>query len=167
MVPPPWLYYHKTVRHNVKVPTGPGYSLICSPGSVDLFLVVENAMNCSHEQRLECPYGLFAVCATCEVNKGLKFDSDKPRWDLLPLEPIKEVVDVLTFGAKKYGPHNWRNVQDAHNRYYSALMRHIVKFESGEANDPETGLSHLAHAMCNLVFLYELSNEPAKADDTQ
>ena len=34
--------------------------------------------------------------------KGLKFDTDKLRWDLLPMEVIEECVKILTFGAKKY-----------------------------------------------------------------
>ena len=39
---------------------------------------------------------------------GLKFDSEKPRMDLLPPKAIFEVAKVLGFGAEKYGPENWR-----------------------------------------------------------
>jgi hypothetical protein len=91
---------------------------------------------------------------------GLKYDSDKPRWDLLPLSLIEETVQVLTFGAKKYGPNNWKQVQDGFDRYYSALMRHIVAYKNGELYDQESKLSHLAHAMCNLIFLSELQEWP-------
>jgi hypothetical protein len=94
--------------------------------------------------------------------KGLKFDGGKTRWDLLPLEPIKETVDVLTFGASKYGPENWRNVPDGFNRYFAALMRHIVAYKSGELYDQESGFSHIAHAICNLIFLSELQEWPDK-----
>jgi hypothetical protein len=87
---------------------------------------------------------------------GLKYDGDKPKWELLPLSLINETVKVLTMGAKKYGPNNWQKVENADERYYAALMRHIVAYREGESIDPESGLSHLAHAMCNLIFLSEL-----------
>jgi hypothetical protein len=97
----------------------------------------------------------------CRIPKsvGKKFDDDKLRWDLLPLKPIEDVVKVLTFGAKKYGPENWRKVEDGVDRYYAACMRHIVAHKMGEKNDPESNLSHLAHAICNLIFMQELDHE--------
>jgi hypothetical protein len=91
------------------------------------------------------------------MSDGKKFDGEKPRWDLLPIGPIEKTVDVLTFGAKKYGPNNWQGVDHANDRYFSALMRHITAWRKGEANDQETGINHLAHAICNLIFLYELN----------
>jgi hypothetical protein len=114
-------------------------------------------MQCPYEPTCkECPSDGKA-CVECSNNKeGLKFDYNKPRWDLLPLDPIKEVVNALTYGAQKYGPENWRNVKNARSRYYSALMRHVVAWEAGEALDFESGISHIAHAICNLIFLYEL-----------
>jgi hypothetical protein len=96
------------------------------------------------------------------TSEGLKFDSDKPRWDLLPLKPIEDIVKVLSFGAKKYGPDNWRVVANAKERYFAALMRHIVAYRNGEGTDPESGLSHIAHALCNLTFLYELEGSNDK-----
>jgi hypothetical protein len=88
--------------------------------------------------------------------KGIKFDEEKLRWDLLPLDLVNETVKVLTLGAKKYGPNNWQKVTDGIDRYYAALMRHITAYRSGEFLDDESGLTHLAHAMCNLIFLYAL-----------
>lgn len=88
-----------------------------------------------------------------DLGPGLKFDQDKTRWDLLPTECIEDVVKILTFGASKYGPNNWQNVTPFEDRYYAAAMRHIVSWRQGEKEDPESGLNHLAHAMCNLVFL--------------
>ena len=88
--------------------------------------------------------------------EGLKFDGGKPRYDLLPPAPVDNLVKVLTFGADKYAPDNWRHVDDANNRYYSALLRHVQAWRQGESLDSESNLPHLAHAMCNLVFLMEL-----------
>lgn len=80
---------------------------------------------------------------------------DKLRWDLLPLSLIKEVVYVFHFGSRKYQPNTWQNLPDGYNRYKAAMFRHIEAFESGEINDKESGLCHLAHAAWNaLAMLY-------------
>jgi predicted GNAT superfamily acetyltransferase len=84
---------------------------------------------------------------------GKKFDQTKIRWDLLPLNPIRQVVEVLTFGAKKYEPNNWQNVKDGINRYYGATLRHITDWREGEKLDQESGIHHLAHAICNLIYI--------------
>lgn len=86
---------------------------------------------------------------------GLKFDSGKPDWSLLPMECIEEVVEILGFGRDKYGRDNWKllNSEEDLNRIYSAMIRHIVSYKSGDKIDSESGMSHLAHAMCNMVFL--------------
>ena len=89
------------------------------------------------------------------IEKGKKYDSDKPHLYLLPPKTLYEVGKVLTFGAEKYDPHNWRKVDDLQNRYSSAAMRHILAHIDGEDLDEETGLSHLAHAICCLMFKLE------------
>lgn len=85
--------------------------------------------------------------------EGLKFDSEKDRWELLPVNGVRQIVKVLTFGAKKYGAENWRLVDNHRRRYYAAAMRHLTAWYEGEENDPETGFSHLAHAGCCILFL--------------
>ena len=84
---------------------------------------------------------------------GKKFDDTKPKWNLLPLSPIAEVVNVLTFGANKYGPNNWQLLPDFNERYFAATMRHLFAWREGETHDPESGLHHLAHAATNIIFL--------------
>ena len=86
----------------------------------------------------------------------VKHDQEKPRWDLLPMEALAPIVDVLTFGARKYAPDGWRTVPEWRRRYYAALLRHLVAWWRGEKVDPESGLSHLAHAGCCLLFLISL-----------
>lgn len=85
--------------------------------------------------------------------EGVKFDGGKPQWSLLPFKALREVVDVLTYGAKKYAPDNWKKVPNAKQRYIDAGFRHFTAYASGEALDPETGKSHLAHAICCLLYL--------------
>lgn len=87
------------------------------------------------------------------MKKGVKHDTGKPRWDLLPLRSVDPIVQVLTFGAVKYGPGNWKHVRPFRARYFSALMRHLEAWQGGQRLDPETGLPHLAHAGCCLLFL--------------
>lgn len=90
--------------------------------------------------------------------EGEKFDQEKPDWSLLPVQPIEDTVKVLTFGAKKYSRDNWKRVPNAGDRYYAAAMRHLIAWRKGEKLDEETGLSHLSHCICCLIFLHELEN---------
>lgn len=84
---------------------------------------------------------------------GTKFDAEKDRWDLLPLDIIREVVHVFTLGAKKYSVNNWKLVENGRERYYSALLRHLEKWQSGESHDPEWNTPHLAHIIFNAIAL--------------
>lgn len=84
---------------------------------------------------------------------GLKYDSNKPRYSLLPPNTLLNVVQVLEYGAIKYEPNNWRHVADARTRYYDAAMRHIDDWWNGSEIDEESSLPHLAHAICCLLFL--------------
>lgn len=87
----------------------------------------------------------------------IKHDYGKPKWSLMPWDAARQVVAVLTFGAQKYPPRNWE-AGAAYSRYFDALQRHVTAWWAGETNDPETGLHHLAHAGCCMLFLlaYEL-----------
>ena len=84
---------------------------------------------------------------------GAKHDGGKLRYSLLPKGTITEVLKVLEFGAKKYAPDNWMKVDNARTRYYDAALRHITAWHEGEKFDQETGVSHIAHALCCLHFL--------------
>lgn len=87
--------------------------------------------------------------------KGRKYDGGKLEYGLLPPLALEEVVRVLTFGAEKYERGNWKYVKDSKRRYFDALQRHLWAWKQGEQNDVESGMNHLAHAMCCLMFLYE------------
>jgi len=91
--------------------------------------------------------------------EGKKYDQDKMRYDLVPFRGLDEVVRVLTYGAQKYSPDNWRKVERAEERYPAAALRHISAYLQGEPYDPETGISHLAHAVCSLLFVLTLEEE--------
>jgi len=91
------------------------------------------------------------------MDRGVKYDGDKPRWELLMehLGPeVESVVRVLTHGAAKYpSDDNWKHVEPLRGRYLGALMRHVAAWAGGEVTDPESGEPHLAHAVCCALFL--------------
>lgn len=87
---------------------------------------------------------------------GVKFDEDKPDYSLIPPNALEEVVKALTYGAKKYDRDNWKKVKYALPRYFAAAQRHIWQIQKGEKFDSETGIHHMAHAICCLMFFIEL-----------
>lgn len=91
------------------------------------------------------------------ANGGVKYDGDKVRMDLLDAYAIEQLSAVLTFGATKYAAHNWRK-GIAKSRLIAAAFRHLFAYLRGEDKDPETGLSHAAHAMCCCMFLLGLEH---------
>jgi len=100
------------------------------------------------------------------MKKGVKHDQKKERWDLLPWICIQEVVKVLTFGCVKYSDNNWQQVEDPRKRYFSAAHRHLYAWARGYEKDDQSKLPHLAHAVCNLLFLlwFDLTDKLVKRD---
>ena len=84
---------------------------------------------------------------------GEKADAEKPRFDLIPLDMLTGAARVMGFGARKYSDNGWKTVPDAKRRYFAACMRHLAAWQAGEKVDPETGESHLDHALCCLIIL--------------
>lgn len=71
-------------------------------------------------------------------------------------EVMKAIQDVLQYGVEKYGKKDsWQQVENAQQRYVSALYRHlvVVKTEGEDVMDDESGLYHLSHVLCNAMFL--------------
>lgn len=99
------------------------------------------------------------------MSEGEKFDQDKPDWSLLKLKSLEGMVEVLTFGAKKYDRDNWQLVEGGEDRYLAALMRHLTAYQNGEGLDEESGLPHLYHAQCCLHFLTWFAYERTIQED--
>ncbi len=98
------------------------------------------------------------------IPRAKRFDSGKPRLDLVPVSTIQGLAEVLTFGAEKYGDNNWRNGMKF-SRAYASLMRHLLAYWSGQDNDLESGLPHLHHVLCNVAFLVEYTKTHPELDD--
>lgn len=97
---------------------------------------------------------------TVDDGKGgyKKFDNGKPELKYILDTPLStaEIAKVRKFGDDKYGRLNWYKCDNA-ERYISAVLRHLfANGDQGITKDPESGLDHLAHALCSLQFFYEL-----------
>ncbi len=97
--------------------------------------------------------------------KGRKDNEGKLRWDLLPLEPIQEVVKAFTYGAKKYSENNWQKVENFNEAYYAALMRHLYDWRTGKTIDGESKLRTLSQVAWNALALLwkEMKEEEQKS----
>jgi hypothetical protein len=95
---------------------------------------------------------------------GLKYDQEKPDMSLLSSIAVVKMAEVLTFGKKKYTAHNWRK-GIIYSRLISAVFRHLYAWLKGESIDPESGISHLAHAAVNIMFLLEFEETRKDLDD--
>ena len=100
------------------------------------------------------------------ASAGRKDDAGKLRLDLIAPEFERGLAGVLTYGAEKYGSHNWAKGLK-YSRVYGAIRRHLLAWQMGEDLDPETGLPHLHHVACELMFLstYEARGMGKQWDD--
>lgn len=95
---------------------------------------------------------------------SMKHNEGKVRLHLVPPRFIVEVAKVREFGSQKYATWDWalgRNWTD----YHDAVQRHMLAWLAGEDCDPESGLSHLAHAATSLAFLIEFRATGAGCDN--
>ena len=95
---------------------------------------------------------------------GTKYDQEKPRMDLLDTQALIGVSNVLGFGAKKYAAHNWREGIN-YSRLIAAAYRHLSAINSGEDLDPESGLPHVDHLGCTVMFLSNMMKTRPDLDD--
>jgi hypothetical protein len=70
-----------------------------------------------------------------------------------------ELGKVMEYGSRKYGEHNWSKHADrwAWTQLIASALRHIYAWMSGQNNDKESGLPHLAHALANIAMLLDLT----------
>lgn len=95
---------------------------------------------------------------------GARFNSGKPDYSLIPLCTLDDEARVWMYGQKKYSSWNWAKGM-AWSIPLACLLRHMAAWQRGEENDKESGLPHLAHAMCNLRMLTLYSKTYQEGDD--
>lgn len=104
------------------------------------------------------------VLHNVENTEGVKYDSDKIQYSLIPPYALESVAKNLTAGLKKYpGRDNWKLVDNAKERYLDALYRHLEAHRKGEFIDSESSVEnmpHLAAVIANAMFLLEFELNP-------
>jgi hypothetical protein len=97
--------------------------------------------------------------------EAVKHDAGKAPLHLVDTYFIESTARVLEYGAHKYDAWNWARGTFEWSRLYSALQRHLQAFWAGEEIDPESGLPHLAHAACCLMFMHRYAASGMGHDD--
>lgn len=97
-------------------------------------------------------------------DKGLRFNEGKVRVDLAPAFAQEQYAKVLTKGAEKYADWNWAKGMKW-SKVLASLERHLQEIKAGRDIDPESGLLHSAHIMCNAAFLTEYYKIYPQGDD--
>jgi hypothetical protein len=86
------------------------------------------------------------------MEQAKRYNTGKLRWSLVDFKSLEEMVKVLEFGAKKYDDDNWKKGLP-YKEVCESAMRHLLAFMNGHTLDEETGLTHVAHVMTNMMFL--------------
>lgn len=95
---------------------------------------------------------------------GARFNTGKTRFDLIPMSSLRTAAEVLEYGTEKYAAWNWAKGMPW-SVPYACMMRHLDAWYRGEEIDPESGKSHLGHAMCNLLMLTHYEDFYPEGDD--
>lgn len=83
---------------------------------------------------------------------GLRFNDNKLRVDLIPVEWEVELARVHTAGSYKYFEKNWEKGMDW-NKVFASMRRHILLWRGGQDIDEETKCHHLAMVAWNALAL--------------
>lgn len=93
-----------------------------------------------------------------DFSSGMRRDiqEGKPRFDLIPIPPLRRLADLYARGAEKYGDRNWQlaNSEEECQRFLASAWRHFVNWAEGA----DTGEDEAAGAVWN-IFAYETTKE--------
>lgn len=128
---------------------GPVCGFVAFPGTVAKTSTRGEEVSCIDCLRAMSP----PVAPVPRHDAGVKDDHAKPRMALLPFGALEWVAKVMTYGARKYAKGNWVTLEDAEERYASAMLRHYTAWQQGEMLDEESGLPHVAHLACDALFI--------------
>lgn len=110
------------------------------------------------------PTGLPLPAPGAKDRVALKFDKGKLRMELIDPVVLQALASILTGGAIKYQAWNWAKGFEW-SRLYGAMQRHLNAWYNREDTDPETGESHLHHALCCAAFLISHETRGLGQDD--
>lgn len=80
----------------------------------------------------------------------------KPRFELIPVAPLKRLADLYARGALKYGEHNWQKGMPF-TRVLASLLRHAYAYIEGERTE-----DHLAAVAWNAFALMTYEDSISK-----
>jgi len=83
----------------------------------------------------------------------------KPRYDLIPVGPLRRVADLYARGAIKYDDNNWMKGQP-YSRAYASLFRHVIGWREGDRTE-----DHLAGVIFNAMALMYYEDNKPELDD--
>lgn len=76
-----------------------------------------------------------------EFSTGMKRDttSGKIRYDLVDMPMLKRWAELMTRGAVKYGPHNWKKAatKEEMDRFKESAFRHFMTWFLGEDTEED------------------------------
>lgn len=79
---------------------------------------------------------------------------------------IKAIARIMEFGATKYEDGNWKLGGKPDKEYLDSMLRHLDKyFNEGEKYDQDSGCSHIAQAVWNLMALHQLNHSDEIIDE--
>lgn len=96
--------------------------------------------------------------------QGMRFNTNKTRFDLIPASWPRVLAQILTKGATKYAPRNWEKGL-SWSETLGSLHRHLDKWVSGETHDEETKCHHMGHVAWNALALMTMQLRGIGKDD--
>jgi hypothetical protein len=112
--------------------------------------------------------------------QALRYNAGKPDMTYLlsASYALEGAAEVMRYGDEKYttrdeegnvvetGRNNWKRGLSLEN-CLASLTRHMVRVLEGEQIDPESGLPHLDHLLCNAIFAAYFYNGRKAANDAR
>lgn len=87
------------------------------------------------------------------MTEALRYNSGKPRFDLVPPEFEVALADLFRRNTDKYPGRNWEKGMDW-GKCYSSLRDHLAWWMLGQDYDEESGTHHMVMAAWNAMALY-------------
>ena len=95
------------------------------------------------------------------ITDGLKHDEGKLRYDLIPIEILKALAEIYTYGLKDHTENSWKKVKKS--RYVAAFFRHFGEMRSGNIYDDDSNHEHSKHMLWNAATICYLDLKENKA----
>lgn len=98
--------------------------------------------------------------------QGLRFNEGKPRFDLIPPEPMFALAEHYRRGAEKYADRNWEKGMSWMG-CFASIQRHSWAWQQGQDFDPDPliGSHHMIAVAWNAMALHAYHMRGIGTDD--